>query len=252
MSGKLGDILISQGVIDEEKLIAALSDQRAFGGKLGRTLVDLGYVSEDQLVRALSEQLGLETVDLDGVEVTDEALSSLPVDACERYGVFPVRVDKRQRLLWIATAEPDRQTLQEVAQIAQLTLEPMLSSMSAIDRAVRHYYFGEKTGPRHRLGEPLQTIPGDIPLAAPAPRSVPNPSVDDDVPEAMVEPEHTIGSIAPGDGTHDALGELKTLIIRLEKTVNAQSRAFRALVDLLQDKGIVRRGELGQRTSAKK
>ena len=60
MSGKLGDILIAQGVIDEEKLIAALSDQRAFGGKLGRTLVDLGYVSEDQLMRALSEQLGLD------------------------------------------------------------------------------------------------------------------------------------------------------------------------------------------------
>ena len=251
MSGKLGDILISQGVIDEEKLIAALSDQRAFGGKLGRTLVDLGYVTEDQLVRALSQQLGLDTVDLDGVEVSDEALSTLPVDACERYGVFPVRVDKKQRVLWVATAEPDRQTLQEVAQIAQYTLEPVLSSMSAIDRAVRHYYFGEKTGPKHRLGEPLKTIPGDIPLAAPAPRSVPNRSADDDMPEAVVEPEHVIGTIAPGDG-QDALTELKTLIIRLEKTVNAQSRAFRALVDLLQDKGIVRRGELGQRTSAKK
>ena len=251
MSGKLGDILISQGVIDEEKLIAALSDQRAFGGKLGRTLVDLGYVSEDQLMRALSEQLGLDTVDLDAVEVNDDALSALPVDACERYGVFPVRVDKKQRVLWVATAEPDRQTLQEVAQIAQYTLEPVLSSMSAIDRAVRHYYFGEKAGPKHRLGEPLKAIPGDIPLAAPAPRSVPNPSADDDVPEAVVEPEHVIGTIAPGDG-QDALTELKTLIIRLEKTVNAQSRAFRALVDLLQDKGIVRRGELGQRTSSKK
>jgi len=50
-------------------------------------------------------------------------------------------------------------------------------------------------------------------------------------------------------GGQDALQELKNAIIRLEKTVNAQARAFRALVDLLQDKGIVRRGELGQRTS---
>jgi type IV pilus assembly protein PilB len=251
MSGKLGDILIAQGVIDEEKLIAALSDQRAFGGKLGRTLVDLGYVSEDQLMRALSEQLGLDTVELDSVDVTDDALSALPVDACERYGVFPVRVDKKQRVLWVATAEPDRQTLQEVAQLAQYTLEPLLSSMSSIDRAVRRYYFGEKTGPKHRLGEPLRAIPGDIPLAAPAPRSVPNPSADDYMPEAQVEPEHQIGSIVPGHGAHDALGELKTLLIRLEKSVNAQSRAFRALVDLLQDKGVVRRGELGQRTSKK-
>jgi len=45
--------------------------------------------------------------------------------------------------------------------------------------------------------------------------------------------------------------ELKTLIVRLERTVNAQSRAFRALIDLLQDKGVVRRGELGQRASRK-
>src|ERR1700716_1609422 len=218
MSAKLGDILIQQGVIDEEKWIAALSDQRAFGGKLGRTLVDLGYVSEDQLVRALSEQLGLETVDLDGIEVSDEALSALPVDACERYGVFPVRVDKKQRILWVATAEPDRQMLQEVAQIAQYTLEPVLSSMSAIDRAVRRYYFGERTT-RTRLGDPLSSIPRDIPLAAPRPRSVPNRSAEAAFPDEGIEADGpVIGTIEPGVGAQDAIQELKTLIIRLEST----------------------------------
>jgi hypothetical protein len=71
------------------------------------------------------------------------------------------------------------------------------------------------------------------------------------MPEAVVEPEvQEIGSIAP-EGGPDAIHELKNLIIRLEKTVNAQSRAFRALIDLLQEKGVVRRGELGQRTSKK-
>src|SRR6266568_2842524 len=117
MSAKLGDILIQQGVIDEEKLIAALSDQRAFGGKLGRTLVDLGYVTEDQLVHALATQLGLENVDLAQTEIAPEALSALPVDACERYCVFPVRVDPQRRIRWLATAESDQGTLQEVARI---------------------------------------------------------------------------------------------------------------------------------------
>jgi len=249
MSGKLGDILIAQGVIDEEKLIAALSDQRAFGGKLGRTLVDLGYVSEDQLMRALAEQLGLDTVDLDAIQVGDDALSCLPVDACERYGVFPVRVDNKEHVLWVATAEPDRQTLQEVAQISQYTLEPVLASMSSIDRAVRQYYFGERGAGRHRLGEPLKSIPGDVPLAAPAPRSVPRSATDEEGAPSL-DSEHVIGTIMPAGG-QDALQELKNAIIRLEKTVNAQSRAFRALVDLLQQKGVVRRGELGQRTAKK-
>ena len=250
-SGKLGEVLISHGVIDDEKLLAALSDQRAFGGKLGRTLVDLGYVSEEQLIRALSEQLGLDTVDLDTADVHADALRCLPVDACERYGVFPVRVDSAQRLLWVATAEPDRQTLQEVAQMARHTLEPLLASMSSIDRAVRQYYFGERVGIKPRLGEPLRKIPENIPLAAPAPRSVPRSADEAGFPEAVVEADHAIGTIVPEGTQPDAVAELRTLLIRLERTVNAQSRAFRALVDLLQDKGIVRRGELGQKTAKK-
>jgi type IV pilus assembly protein PilB len=252
MSGKLGDILISHGVIDSEKLIAALSDQRAFGGKLGRTLVDLGYVTEEELVRALSEQLGLDAVDLDETEVQADALRCLPVDACERYGVFPVKVDEAERVLWVATAEPDRQTLQEVARICGYTLEPVLAPMSSIDRAVRKSYFGERIARRPRLGEPLRSIPGDIPWAAPPPRSVPNRSRDAAFPDPLPEPEVAgIGPIAPEGSAPDVVEELKTLIIRLEKTVSAQSRAFRALVDLLQEKGIVRRGELGQRAARK-
>ena len=251
MSGKLGDILISRGVIDSEKLIAALSDQRAFGGKLGRTLVELGYVSEDDLMIALSEQLGLDVVDLDGTEVPSRALRCLPVDACERYGVFPLEVNERERVLRVATAEPDLQALQEVARVCGYALEPALASMSSIERALRRYYFGERV-PRPRLGEPLSAIP-DIPLAAPRPRSVPDRTAEAEFPEAMLEPddEAQIAIVAPDGTAQNALEQLKTLVIRLERTINAQSRAFRALVDLLQDKGIVRRGELGQRAARK-
>ncbi len=261
MSRKLGDILIAQGVIDQDKLAAALSDQSAFGGKLGRTLVDLGYITEDELMRAVSEQLGLDMIDLDTAEIDVEALSCLAVDACERYGVFPVRVDQQQRVLWVATAEPDRAMLQEVAQIAQYTLEPVLSPMSAIDRAVRQYYFGEKHGPKARRGDALTSIPSDIPLAAPAARSVANPSADDFVPEAVpdgtAEPvaeaeiessEEVQGVTAPAPAAGDPVDELRTLLLRIEKAVAAQGRAFRALVELLQEKGVVRRGELGRRT----
>jgi type IV pilus assembly protein PilB len=231
MALRLGDILIQQGVIDEEKLTAALSDQRAFGGKLGRTLVDLGYVSEEQLVHALATQLGLQAVDLSKVDVPPEALSVLPVDVCERYGVFPVRVDAKNRVLWLATVEPDQKTLQEVAQVAQHTIEPVLCSMSSIDRAVRHYYFGDPDAQTDRLGEPLRSIPGA---------------------QRNGEGELTSAAVAPGTPRVDPLAELRTIVVRLEKQVTAQARAFRALVEILQDKGIVRRGELGSQTTRSK
>jgi type IV pilus assembly protein PilB len=229
MSGKLGDILIQQRIIDSEQLIAALADQRAFGGKLGRTLVDLGYVSEEQLVIALAAQLGLATVDLRRAQPSPEALSCLPVDACERYGVFPIKVDSARRILWIATSEPDRKTLLEVAQIAQHTVEPVLTTMSSIDRAVRVHYYGEKSAVAPRLGEPLRSIPGE------------GHRLDDEL---------AAGAVAPaGTGAH--LTEVRTILLRLERTVNAQGRAFVALVELLQEKGIVRRGELGSRAAKK-
>jgi len=149
------------------------------------------------------------------------------------------------------SGEPDRQALQEVAQTVQYTLEPVLASMSSIERGVRRYYFGERTT-RTRLGEPLSSIPRDIPLAAPRPRSVPNRSAEAAFPDERIEADApVIGSIEPGAGAQDAIRELKTLIIRLESTVNAQSRAFRALVNLLQHKGVVRRGELGLQASRK-
>ena len=243
---RLGDILIKQGVIDEEKLAAALSDQRAFGGKLGRTLVDLGYVSEEQVVEALAAQLGFDTIDLATAEVEVDALSCLPVDACERFGVFPVRLDKARRILWLATAEPDRGTLQEVAQLAQLTIEPLLVPMSAIDRAVRQHYYGDKA-PRQRLGEPLTGIPLDPgTVQRPAAAKVP-------VADALGSPDMVglaLGAVVPSASAGGSeIAQLRSLVLRLEKTISAQGRAFRALVELMQEKGVVRRGELGQRTT---
>ena len=163
--------------------------------------------------------------------VPPEALSLLPVDACERYGVFPVRVDRDRRVLWLATAEPDASTLREVAQIAQHTLEPILCSMSSIDRAVRRYYYGDQDVPAARLGDPLQTIPGTT---------------------RNGDGELTAVAVQPGTGRMDAVAELRTLLVRLEKQLTAQGRAFRALVEILQDKGIVRRGELGSQTTKSK
>ena len=256
---KLGDLLVRSGFIDAPKLEAALADQQAFGGKLGRTLVDLGYITEEQLVAALAEQLGLAMIDLATDELDPEALTALPVDVCERYGVIPVRLDREQRLLWIATAEPDRKMLQEVAQVAQLTLEPMLAPMSAIDRAVRRYYYGETAGPKQRLGEPMASIPQDPGAAARSKvdqRAAPAlPAAPGPVAQALTTPLEAelpeLTGIIPEARSTDELAEVRQLLVRLEKTVAAQGRAFRALVELLQDKGVVRRGELGNRTNKK-
>jgi len=233
MSGKLGDILIQQAVIDEQKLIAALADQRAFGGKLGRTLVDLGYVTEEQLVQALATQLGLTTIDLQDVQPSPEALACLPADACERYGVDPA-----QRVLWVATAEPEREPLAEVARLARHTLEPVLCTMSSIDRAIKRFYRPEAAA---------------RPLTEPSRKTAPIEDAPWEEAEAeLVESsELATGSVAMPEGPGGENEDVRTILLRLEKTVVAQGKSFRALVELLQEKGLLRRGELGTRASRK-
>jgi type IV pilus assembly protein PilB len=233
MSGKIGDILIQQAAIDEEKLIAALADQRAFGGKLGRTLVDLGYVTEEQLVHALATQLGLDTIDLRTAEPSAEALASLPADACEKYGVFPVRVDPAQGLLFVATAEPERETLVEVARMAGHAVEPLLCTMGSIDEAIRRFYRGEDEG---GASQPAQSAP-----AAASPDEGPWEEAEADLVDAA--------SPSPPEAA-DA-GDVRKILLRLENTVAAQGKSLRALVELLQEKGLLRRGELNTRTSRK-
>ena len=58
---RLGDILISEGVITEEQLEEALEKQRDMKGKkLGAVLVELGMTTEDDIVTALQRQLSLD------------------------------------------------------------------------------------------------------------------------------------------------------------------------------------------------
>lgn len=50
---RLGDILISEGVISEEELEKALEQQRVLGKKLGAVLVEMNITTEDDIVNAL-------------------------------------------------------------------------------------------------------------------------------------------------------------------------------------------------------
>ncbi|MEX2405826.1 MAG: hypothetical protein WD834_00675, partial [Actinomycetota bacterium] len=61
---QLGQILLEQGLLEQDQLDRALDEHRNTPKSLGRVLIDLGYIRERDLVRALAEQVGLEFVDL--------------------------------------------------------------------------------------------------------------------------------------------------------------------------------------------
>ena len=91
---KLGEILIEQGVVNEELLSAAEESARSMGKRLGEALIEAGHVNERQIAEALGVQHGIEFVDLDTAEGSDRVdLSLVPDDIVRKHLVLPLTND---------------------------------------------------------------------------------------------------------------------------------------------------------------
>src|SRR5688500_10510419 len=102
---RIGDMLIRARLIDDMQLNAALAQQRQWGGKLGDILVDLGFLDEMMLWLGLSRQLDVPLIQLPEMVITPDLLQLVPADMCERLECFPVQRD--DRTLTIATSDPN-------------------------------------------------------------------------------------------------------------------------------------------------
>ncbi len=71
---KLGEILISQGMITNEHLVEALQVHKRTGVSLGTVLVKLGYLTEDELTSVLGAQIQLDQKKRIGEVLIDQGL----------------------------------------------------------------------------------------------------------------------------------------------------------------------------------
>ena len=71
---RMGDILVQQNVVTEEKLQTALKKQRGSGKKLGEVLVEMNFATEEAIGQALSRQLGYKFVNLNGLTIPEKVI----------------------------------------------------------------------------------------------------------------------------------------------------------------------------------
>lgn len=251
---RLGDLLIEAGLISETQLKAALNEQRKWGGRLGRTVVEMGFVTETAIGLVLANQLELPAIDLDTAELPPEAPTWLRIDLCERYGVFPVAINPGARTISLATSDPTNvEHLQALEFATNLKVLPTVATASAIERAIRRYYFGEHVPPPSAPRETLTPVPAKAP--APSLAVVSDTSYELD--ELLGDPPRKTSehAIIPAERAAAALsnnlevqlrGEIAVLrekIDALEEINGSQVRALRILLELLIESGLVTRDE---------
>lgn len=139
---RLGDLLISVGLINQQQLEEALSQQKTTKKRLGDQLISSGYITQKQLIEALQLQLGIEFVDLSSVQIPSELSQVLPKNIAKKYSVVPVKLEKDT--LFLAMADPmNFMAIEEARTATRKRIIPMISYGDAIDRAISELYGNE-------------------------------------------------------------------------------------------------------------
>ncbi|MDY3255465.1 MAG: ATPase, T2SS/T4P/T4SS family, partial [Lachnospiraceae bacterium] len=104
---RIGDLLISQGLINEGQLNVALREQKIRNTKLGETLIAMGFVSQEDFADVLSTQMGIGTVNLRQVGIDENAVKLVSEDIMKKNVLIPFGFDdKNPNILKVAMADP--------------------------------------------------------------------------------------------------------------------------------------------------
>ncbi len=139
---RLGDILVQQGIISEGQLKTALVEQQKDHKRLGDYLVENGITTDEDIANALHLQLGIEKVDLRGIKIPQEVISLVPGSVLRKHNVLPIGFDEsNSNVLLLAMADPlDMVAQDDIAIITNFMIEPLVSTMSAINQVLDKYF----------------------------------------------------------------------------------------------------------------
>ena len=140
---KLGQMLIREGILTEDKLNEALQIQKKTKKRLGEILIDQKYISELQIIHTLERQLGVPYVDIATLQLPQELSSLIPESMARANMLIPIK--KTGSLLTIAIADPlDYNAMNDVGTYTKLRVYPMIAERAKIEAKIRELYSAQK------------------------------------------------------------------------------------------------------------
>ncbi len=139
VSRRLGDLLVREGLIDNEQLARALQEQKGTNDKLGSILVKLSFVTEENLIAFLSRQYGIQSITLSQLDIDPDVLKLVPEQIARKYEVLPVKL--QGNTLTLAMGDPTNVfALDDVGFMTNLQVIPAVASQAAIRQAIDRSY----------------------------------------------------------------------------------------------------------------
>ncbi|MFH1362690.1 MAG: ATPase, T2SS/T4P/T4SS family [Candidatus Omnitrophota bacterium] len=151
---RLGDLLITRGIITQTQLDKALQEQKISGRFIGEVLVSQGAASEEQIAQSLSEQLGLAFVDLFTITIEPAVIELIAEELCVKHTAMPLFAV--QNTLTLAMANPlDINAIDEFQAAGNCRVRPVFACPTAIRNAIDKHYHRTDQEEANKLAAPF-------------------------------------------------------------------------------------------------
>ncbi len=140
MGRRLGEMLVSEGIITQEQLQEALKRQQELGGKLGENLSELGYIeSEEAIIEILGQQLNVGALKLSEMELDPDVVELIPAEMAQK--LCCIGVDRDGNTLTVAIADPSNVfSIDSLKFVTGCEIRPVVAADLSIRRAIEKYY----------------------------------------------------------------------------------------------------------------
>jgi type IV pilus assembly protein PilB len=105
-SERIGDLLVSEGLITQEQLTRAVQEQQQNGTRIGYNLIKLGAIKETDLTRFLAKRYRMPAVDLKNFEVDLKIAKLIPSELTIKHQLLALK--REGRTLTVAVTDPSQ------------------------------------------------------------------------------------------------------------------------------------------------
>ena len=136
---KLGDMLLTAGIISDDQLDWALDRQKQSYQRLGEILLEAKLVSDDDITEARALQLDMPYVQLNDYTIRPEVAKLVPEHISRTYNLIPISATTNR--IAVAMANPmDVEAIDTVQRHAKKRVVPVLATEERVHTALEQAY----------------------------------------------------------------------------------------------------------------
>lgn len=142
---RIGEELISNGLINTEQLQQVLRRQTQAGGQLGSILIEMGFIHLEDLLDLLSRKFGVPGVNLYERNISEEVLQLVPFEKMSTLKVLPLELTNQSLVLGMINPQ-DFATISELEFSLGKKIKPVVMPAFMIETAIRSVRNNPGTG----------------------------------------------------------------------------------------------------------